>query len=163
LTALEAALDARLLTELRGPVPRFRFAHALVQTSLYEDITQLRRIRLHRRVGEAVEAIYGSRVSEHLSELAHHFAQVVAPGAADHASRRRDAERQAHAALGRSAAVRPWLVTVGQLDQGAADLLAEALDLIATDDSPLRVRVLGGLARELYFEHIPARREELSL
>jgi class 3 adenylate cyclase/tetratricopeptide (TPR) repeat protein len=236
LTALEAALEARLLTELRGPVPRFRFAHVLVQTSLYEDITQLRRIRLHRRVGEAVEDIYGSRIGDHLSELAHHFAQVVAPveadkavgyavragkqalaqlahdeaaryfqqaldlldatgapedtsrldvllalaraqwgaadldaaktsfsQAADVARRLGDADRLAEAALGRSGAIRPWWVMVGHVDKEAADLLAEALDLIDPDDSPLRVRVLGGLARELYFEHVPARREELSL
>ena len=48
LAALEAAAAARLLSEM--PDSRYRFAHALVRTTLYEELSGPRRVALHRRV-----------------------------------------------------------------------------------------------------------------
>jgi tetratricopeptide (TPR) repeat protein len=52
---------------------RYGFLHALYQQVLYEQLTAVRRIRLHRRIGDWEEEAYGARVGEHAAELAVHF------------------------------------------------------------------------------------------
>ena len=71
--ALEEAVDARVLREA-GPVGRYAFTHALVRATLYDGVSQLRRARLHGRVGEALAALHGVDADAYLSQLAHHFA-----------------------------------------------------------------------------------------
>jgi len=51
----------------------YGFQHALQSAVVYERIPDLRRLRLHRRVGEGEERIYGARTDEIASELAVHF------------------------------------------------------------------------------------------
>ena len=46
---------------------------------LYEGLPAARRVRLHGRVGEALEAVYAADPGPHLAELAHHFVSA-APG-----------------------------------------------------------------------------------
>ena len=53
---------------------RLRFAHALIRDTLYDELTPARRLELHRRAGEALEAVYAADLEPHLAELAHHFA-----------------------------------------------------------------------------------------
>lgn len=79
LDLLDEAVAARAVAEVRGSLGRFRFAHALVRDALYEELTPLRRIRLHRRAGEALESLYAHEPHEHLAELAYHFFEA-APG-----------------------------------------------------------------------------------
>ncbi|MFI6983136.1 ATP-binding protein [Embleya sp. NPDC050154] len=50
---------------------RFTFVHALVRSTLYQELPTARRLQLHRKVGLALEA-RGDR-DAHLPELAHHF------------------------------------------------------------------------------------------
>jgi predicted ATPase/DNA-binding winged helix-turn-helix (wHTH) protein len=52
---------------------RYRFIHALYQQVLYERIAEVRRIELHRQLGQRLEAIYGGRKDEPVAELAVHF------------------------------------------------------------------------------------------
>jgi predicted ATPase len=52
---------------------RYGFLHALYQQVLYERLTAVRRIRLHRRIGDWEEEAYGERVSDIAAELAMHF------------------------------------------------------------------------------------------
>jgi predicted ATPase len=52
---------------------RYGFLHALYQQVLYERLTVMRRVHLHRRIGEWEEGTYGKRVSEIAAELAMHF------------------------------------------------------------------------------------------
>ena len=54
-------------------VARYGFSHALYQSVLYERLGAARRMRLHRRIGEAEEAVYGERTGEIAAELAMHF------------------------------------------------------------------------------------------
>jgi class 3 adenylate cyclase/tetratricopeptide (TPR) repeat protein len=79
LDRLDDALRASLVTEAPGTFGRLRFAHALVREALYDELSQLRRVRLHRRAGEALEGIYAANPDPHLAELAHHFF-MAAPG-----------------------------------------------------------------------------------
>jgi DNA-binding SARP family transcriptional activator/tetratricopeptide (TPR) repeat protein len=76
ISALEEGVEARVLREA-GPVGRYAFAHALVRATLYDGLSQLRRARLHGRVGEAIERLRAADLDPHLPQLAHHFAQAA--------------------------------------------------------------------------------------
>ncbi len=77
LDALEEAEEAHLITTGDGPRGRYSFVHALVRSTLYEEVPTTRRLRQHRRIGEALEA---TDVDRHLDELAYHFAEAAALG-----------------------------------------------------------------------------------
>jgi DNA-binding SARP family transcriptional activator len=77
-SALEEAVDARVLREDAERVGRYAFVHALVRATLYDGLSALRRARLHSRVGEALIARRGGQLDPHLAQLAHHFA-LAAP------------------------------------------------------------------------------------
>ncbi|MGH9005935.1 MAG: ATP-binding protein, partial [Acidimicrobiia bacterium] len=79
-SALEAAASARLVVELPGGV-RYRFAHALVRATLYEEISGPRRVTLHRRLAQAIETVHRHRLDDYLPALAHHWARASAPTA----------------------------------------------------------------------------------
>lgn len=68
LDALDAACAARLVVETG--VDRYRFAHALVQTTLAEQLSASRRRRVHQRVGDAIAELH----PDDLTGLAHHLA-----------------------------------------------------------------------------------------
>jgi predicted ATPase/DNA-binding winged helix-turn-helix (wHTH) protein len=55
--------------------PRYRFIHFLYLDVLYRRIAPTRRRRIHGRIGERGETIYGDRVAEIAAELAVHFEQ----------------------------------------------------------------------------------------
>ena len=79
LAAVEEATRARLLTEVPGA--RYRFGHALVRATLYDELTGARRVALHRRVAQAIESVHGRALDDHLPALAHHWARASAPAA----------------------------------------------------------------------------------
>jgi class 3 adenylate cyclase/tetratricopeptide (TPR) repeat protein len=81
LSALDEAVSARLVTEVPGPVPRYRFSHAMVRTTLYEELSAGRRVVLHRRVAEAIESLHARHLDDYLPALAHHYARAAAPRA----------------------------------------------------------------------------------
>ena len=81
LSALEDAAAARLLVEVPGLTPRNRFSHALVRTTLHEELSAARRGALHRRVAEAVEALHARNLDDHLTALVHHWSRAAAPAA----------------------------------------------------------------------------------
>src|SRR5277367_2159459 len=70
---LEAAVGASLLAESSDQVGRFRFAHALINQTLYDGLGATRRARMHLRVAEALEELYGADAAEHFGELALHW------------------------------------------------------------------------------------------
>jgi DNA-binding SARP family transcriptional activator/tetratricopeptide (TPR) repeat protein len=76
LDALDEAMTAGLLAEA-GPAA-YAFAHALVRQALYAELSSARRMRLHRQVGEALEAIADRDAN--VEALAYHFAQAAAHG-----------------------------------------------------------------------------------
>ena len=87
IAALEEAVGARLLSEVRGAGPRYRFAHALVRATLYDGLSGPRRVAVHRRMAEAIEAVHRRALDDHLPALAHHCARAVVPGEDDSAAR----------------------------------------------------------------------------
>ena len=78
-----AELDKRLSTLLRlemireaarVPEVEYAFRNPLTQEAVYQTILLKRRRDFHRRVGEAMEAIYPDRLERLYGLLAHHFA-----------------------------------------------------------------------------------------
>ncbi|MEV6370633.1 BTAD domain-containing putative transcriptional regulator [Micromonospora musae] len=128
--ALEAGLAAGLLTE---PAPgRVRFVHGLVRDTIYQDLSQLRRVRMHARVAAVIRRL---RPGDHPA-LAHHYAcsasPETAPLAVDYAVRAAELAQRRFA------------------HDAAAELLSRALDVaeaISGDRDALRVDLLGRLLR----------------
>jgi DNA-binding SARP family transcriptional activator len=74
--ALEDGVEARVLREA-GRVGRYAFTHALVRATLYDGLSQLRRARLHGRVGEAIARLRSADLDPYLPQLAYHFEQAA--------------------------------------------------------------------------------------
>jgi class 3 adenylate cyclase/tetratricopeptide (TPR) repeat protein len=77
LDVLDAAVAA-LLVDNVGP-DRYSFAHALVEHTLYEDLTPSRRARTHRRIAEKLEVHIGADPGERVGELAYHWSAALVP------------------------------------------------------------------------------------
>ena len=56
--------------------PRYQFVHSLHQEVLYRSLPPARRLRLHLRIAERIEQIYGAQAAQVASELAEHFEQA---------------------------------------------------------------------------------------
>ena len=76
LDAAEAAVLAGLVIEDDRAAGRYRFAHALVRETIYEDISRARRARLHARVADALVATRGAE-PEPAAEMAYHCWQAA--------------------------------------------------------------------------------------
>jgi DNA-binding CsgD family transcriptional regulator len=124
LELVEEAEAARVVAAVPGGLGRWRFAHALVREVLYEGLPAARRIRLHGRVGEALEAVYVADAGPHLAELAHHFV-AAAPGSQAIVGR---AVRVAAAAGRRALEVLAW--------EEAAELFERALAALELAEQP---------------------------
>ncbi len=57
---------------------RFSFAHELIRQTLISGLSLPRRQRLHLRIAEAVEQVYGQEADAHAADLAHHLYQAGA-------------------------------------------------------------------------------------
>ena len=146
--AMEEAMSAGLVVEVPSAIDRFTFCHALVREAIYDRVSTSRRLRLHRRVAEALEA--GSGAVE--AELAHHFFLARQVGGAEKAVHY--GMRAAEAAVGALA----YEEAAGHYRRAL-----EALDCTGERDEALRCDVLLALgrvqwragdaaARETYFE-----------
>jgi class 3 adenylate cyclase/tetratricopeptide (TPR) repeat protein len=77
LDLLEGAVGAGLVSESEDEAGRYRFLHALIQHTLYQDLGATRRQRAHQRVAEALET-RGAQ-NEYVTELARHFMAATRP------------------------------------------------------------------------------------
>jgi tetratricopeptide (TPR) repeat protein len=145
LDQLEAAVRASLLRE--STEGRFEFEHALINHTLYQGLGRTRRARLHHRVAEAIEQLYGADSDEHLGELALHWrlgtVSVDRPKAAGYSLR---AGRRALASLAPSE---------------AAKLFGDALDMLGADATAPRSEALIGLGEAQRQTGVSAYRETL--
>ena len=85
LEILEEALSARVIEELPRAVGQYQFTHGLIQTTLSEELSTTRKVRLHAQVGQVLEELYGDRLETRLPELAHHFWEGSQAGGAEKA------------------------------------------------------------------------------
>lgn len=52
---------------------RYKFMHSLYRETLYRRSSPIARLRLHQRMGEAIESLWGGGATQVASELARHF------------------------------------------------------------------------------------------
>jgi predicted ATPase len=76
LDVLDEALSARVIEGLSDSAGRYQFTHALIQETLSKELSLTRRTRLHARIAEGLEELYGAEAEAHAPELARHFAQA---------------------------------------------------------------------------------------
>ncbi len=133
LDVLDAATMAALVSEREEPTGSFRFNHALIQRTLYQDLAATRRVRTHQRVAEAIEATTSDEPTR-TAELARHWVAATRPADVDKALHYVvQAADEALAALAPDDAI-AWY--------------RQALDLLARQvhpDRALRARLLIGL------------------
>jgi len=100
LDLVDAAVAAAVLVE-SGAADRYRFAHALIQHSLYDELSPTRRARAHQRIAESLETQATADDATTLAELAHHWVAATRPADLDKAlsyvRRAGDAARDAFA------------------------------------------------------------------
>ncbi|MCH8207225.1 MAG: diguanylate cyclase, partial [Chloroflexi bacterium] len=77
LDVLEEALAARVIERLPQELGHYQFTHSLVQRTLVDELSPTQRVRLHARVAEALEKMWGPDASEHAAELADHFTEAA--------------------------------------------------------------------------------------
>jgi tetratricopeptide (TPR) repeat protein/predicted Ser/Thr protein kinase len=94
LDAIDEARQAQLLDEAAGRPGRYSFHHELIRNALYEGMAATRRVRIHRRIAEALETLSAHSAEPPLADLAYHYTQAasaaVADRAADYATRAAD-------------------------------------------------------------------------
>lgn len=115
---LEVVDEASAANVLRDAgVAVFAFTHPLVRSTLYDDLGVARRVRLHERVGVALEARLAAGRAVDLAALAHHFVKATAAGTAAKAARYAlDAADEALARLAYESAVTLYERALGALD-----------------------------------------------
>jgi len=118
LDLLDAALAAGLVIEVG--LDRYRFGHALLRSTLLEELTTSRRVRAHRKIAEIIEAKHAADLDAAVTELAYHYGEAAAGGVAEkavyYASRAGD------------------LATVASAPGDAARWYALALEYLELDD-----------------------------
>ena len=134
LDVLDEAIVSGVVAEAPGAQGRLRFVHVLIRDALYDELPATRRLRLHRDVGEALEALYAHDPEPHLAELAHHFRQAVpvvdAERAVRYATRAGD---RAALLLAYEEAARLYVVALELVDDeaGSSELLLRLGDVQA--------------------------------
>jgi len=142
---LDDAVTAGLLRE--DGAGSYRFTHALLRSTLYEELTATRRARWHRRIAEATEGC-GRRDP---ASLAHHWAR---------AGTDRDAVDRALAALRTAADDALARVAPDEAASHLAAALALAAD-VGRDDEPWRLDTLIRLGEAQRQAGDPAHRQTL--
>jgi tetratricopeptide (TPR) repeat protein len=151
LDALDEAMSAGLVREVRGTVGRFRFSHDLIREVLYRDLPAGNRVRMHRRAGEVLERLHAGDLDDHLAEIAHHFFLGAAAGGASQAAAfaARAGDRGV-AALAYEEAARLYRMAVDALEAGAATDERELAEmLVRLGDARTRAGDLPG-SRETF-------------
>jgi predicted ATPase len=80
LESIAAARAADLVREVSGALGRYTFSHGLVRDTLYEDLDEPQRVRVHLRIAEALEELHEVDLDPHLGEIAHHYSRAALPG-----------------------------------------------------------------------------------
>jgi tetratricopeptide (TPR) repeat protein len=126
---LEEAAVAGLINETPEEEPSYVFSHAVVRRVLLDDLSSVRRTRLHRRVAETLEAYPGAIAT--LAKLAYHYGASASTDSVD------KAVRYAQLAGDRALEEAAYEAAVQHYRQAL-----KVLDRLAPGDQPLRGELL---------------------
>ena len=74
---LEPALSAGLVVDNAGGTSRYRFAHGLVNETIYQDMGPAQRARTHHLIAQALDVHHADSTGPHLLEMAAHWSRAV--------------------------------------------------------------------------------------
>jgi class 3 adenylate cyclase/tetratricopeptide (TPR) repeat protein len=80
LDALDAGVAAQVIQESASAVDRYEFTHALIRRTLHDEMSTTRRVRLHRRIAEAIESSAQGQSDRRLAQLAFHYGEAAVAG-----------------------------------------------------------------------------------
>ncbi len=146
---LEQATSAGILSETGDEIDRYRFVHALIQHTLYQDLNSARRQRAHQRVAEVLERTATPR-DQRIAELARHWMAATRPT---------DVSKALHYS---QKAGDLSLASYSPLD--AISWYSQALELLnrhEVDDEKERCRLLVGLGTARFQAGQPEYRDDL--
>lgn len=140
LASLAPALEARLVSAVEGHPRSYRFNHVLLRDALLEGVEPAERSKLHRQLGEAIEAIAANDLDSRASELAHHFVQAARGGSSETAIRYSvRAARRAAAQLAFEDACQHYRLAIGLIESSEqADPLHLCEMLLALGEAEIR-------------------------
>lgn len=131
LDLMDTAVAAAVLVE-SATADRYRFAHALIQHSLYDELSPARRARAHQRVAETLETQATTEDVATLAELAHHWVAATRPADLDKAlSYVRRAGDAARDALAPEDAIRWYEQALDLLNRSSAPDQHQRAELLA--------------------------------
>jgi DNA-binding SARP family transcriptional activator len=126
LEGLEAAESAGLIIAVPAQPGRWMFKHALVRAAIYEQLTDLRRGRLHSRIADALEQVGGDP-----AELAHHAFSARGVDGPERAIRTsRLAAQEALSGLAYEEAAGHWQRALQALEQDTGAAATERCELM---------------------------------
>ncbi|MBN1239432.1 MAG: AAA family ATPase [Gammaproteobacteria bacterium] len=85
LAALHLAEEAGFVSNTDRAAQAYRFTHALIRETLYDELPTPERLQLHALAGDALAAVDADRTQSRLSRIAHHYFESSALGNAEQA------------------------------------------------------------------------------
>lgn len=134
LDAINDALGAGVIRDLRGPDERYEFTHALIQQTLADELSTSQQTRLHSEFVAAIEQLHGDNLKYHSAELAYHSEEAGSAIAAEKMI------RYALMAGERALATYAWEEALGHFQRGLASKTGLEMDVD-------KAALLFGLAR----------------
>lgn len=159
--ALEEALQARVIEALPEP-GRYRFGHALIRETLYEEIAPPRRSRLHLRIAQAIEAMAPDAPGVAATLAFHHAAALPGGDPQRAVAYARRAADEAAALLAHEEAARYCALALDGMDAGGGFAPGERCAVL-TAQGEAHTRAGDYLLAQQVFERAArlARQEEL--
>ena len=153
LDVLDEAIAARVVREVPGVRGHFRFSHARIRDTLYDQLSSARRMELHQLTARELEELYAAKLDAHLAELAHHAFLAGPRGDPDKAIEfAHRAGDRAMRLLAYEEAIRLYEIALSTLDHQQAPDVDRVCDvLLALGDARARAGDLAQ-AKETFLE-----------
>jgi len=76
LDSFDESVAAQVIQSSPIMARQFKFGHALIQQTVYEEFSPMGKMRMHSTIADALEQRYETGVDGHAAKLAHHFAEA---------------------------------------------------------------------------------------